>query len=225
MVKASKQLLNTMEYFNIEVETTEAFKQNHQVIKLNNKFYIVGKDGNVSKSFKKIEAVNKAIKEATRTEEPKAYKLLSNTKHNEKTLKYKNDIIKTYNYIIIPIISNQKRINIFKQNFIYKAFNPDYQFEENDVIDHINGVKTDNRLTNLRQFTKQQNSQAYHQEQKQKITNLNDIKDEFIEFYKNNKSKDIGKIINEFNEFKYIGYTDNVHFKAYNLIKNIKISV
>lgn len=210
----------------------EDFKQNHRLVYFkdnkntaNNKYFIVCKNGDISKALTKTQA-QQAIKE-------KSFEPLPNIKHFETSIEYNFDKINKYNYITFNISINQQSHRIYKQNFIYKAFHPEYKFKQNDIIDHINGVKTNNSLDNLRQFTKKQNSQAYQQEQKQNITDLTDIETEFLNYYYGKEedakasgdkvAKDIGKCINDFNEFKYIGYTNDVHKIAYDIIASFEV--
>lgn len=205
-----------------KISSEEDFKQNHRLVYFkdnnnqnNNIYFIVCTNGDISKPLTKTQA-QQAIKD-------KIFDVLPNNKHFETSIEYNFDKINKYNYIRFTITINKHSYPIYKQNFIYKAFHPEYKFKQNHIIDHINGVKTDNRLTNLRQFTKKQNSQAYQQEQKQNITNLNNIENEFLKFYYSQDNKDIGKCINDFNEFKYIGYTNDVHKIAYDLIASFEV--
>ena len=57
-------------------------------------------------------------------------------------------------YIVIPIYIDKKRFHIRAHQFIwYLVYN-----EVVDCIDHINGFKDDNRISNLRSVTNQQNA-------------------------------------------------------------------
>lgn len=217
MTSLPKQLLNSMKYCKARIDNE--FTRTHRVIYFENgdskKYFIVCVDGRISKPMTRSEARN-AIKH-------ESFETLHELKHKEKTIEYNNAEINKYNYMIINITINNYQYHIYKQDFIYKVFNSEYKFKTNDVIDHINGIKTINSINNLRLLTKQQNSLAYYQEQKEQMCDLNDVKDEFIDFYTNKNFKDIGKCINEFNELKYIGYTDNVHLLAYDILKNIRL--
>ena len=59
-----------------------------------------------------------------------------------------------------PIKLNNK--SFLKHRVIYKAFNPDWDITDSSLdnqIDHINRVRDDNRIINLRVVTNQQNQQ------------------------------------------------------------------
>lgn len=60
-----------------------------------------------------------------------------------------------YGYIIIQIHYNKKRFSLKAHQF---AFYIKYK-KVVDCIDHINGIKDDNKITNLRDVTHQQNQQ------------------------------------------------------------------
>jgi hypothetical protein len=53
------------------------------------------------------------------------------------------------------------RKNYYIHRVIYKFYNPEWNIDDasvqNNSIDHINGTKTDNYITNLRNLTNQQN--------------------------------------------------------------------
>lgn len=66
-----------------------------------------------------------------------------------------NNIIKgeTYGYISFRVSNNSKRYRIFAHQFAWYVINGEIV----DIIDHINGIKNDNRIINLRPVTHQQN--------------------------------------------------------------------
>jgi hypothetical protein len=57
-------------------------------------------------------------------------------------------------YIIISLTVNKKNINLLGHHFAWYCF---YGNCNTNQIDHINGVRTDNRICNLRAVTNQQN--------------------------------------------------------------------
>ena len=59
----------------------------------------------------------------------------------------------SHGYLQIGIDGKRFRIH----RLIYKAFHPEWDLDSPLYIDHINRVKTDNRLENLRVVTNQQN--------------------------------------------------------------------
>jgi hypothetical protein len=56
-------------------------------------------------------------------------------------------------YIIISILEDKKQYNIAAHQFVYYCVNKEIV----DCIDHINGVRDDNRIENLRSVTQQEN--------------------------------------------------------------------
>ena len=80
----------------------------------------------------------------------KKIKLCSNNKPN-------ND-----GYKIIGLTNNQGKTKLFQLNrLVYYAFNPSWNIfdsSKDNFIDHRNGIKTDDRISNLRNVTNQHNT-------------------------------------------------------------------
>ena len=61
----------------------------------------------------------------------------------------------TNGYIYMYLYENQKNINLLGHHFAWYCF---YRNCNTNQIDHINGIRTDNRILNLRNVTSKQNS-------------------------------------------------------------------
>jgi len=58
------------------------------------------------------------------------------------------------------VLTLDKRVQLFKQRMVYYAHNQDWNIfdsSRDNSIDHINGIRDDNRIENLRRVTNQQN--------------------------------------------------------------------
>lgn len=72
--------------------------------------------------------------------------------------KYKKPILKYDGYYDICLCKNHKQKNIRFHRLVYQMHNPDIDLKGKD-IDHINQIRTDNRIENLRIATKSENCQ------------------------------------------------------------------
>jgi len=73
---------------------------------------------------------------------------------------YQKGSLNTYGYRCVTLANKNNQMKTHR--IVYKAFNPDwdiYDTSRDNQIDHINRVRDDNRIVNLRIATNQQNSQ------------------------------------------------------------------
>ena len=73
-------------------------------------------------------------------------------------IKRKKEIgcLNKHGYYHIAVIDNGKRKDFLSHRFIYECFHG--QISDNRVVDHINNIKTDNRLDNLQLITISENT-------------------------------------------------------------------
>lgn len=109
------------------------------------------------------------------------------------SIKYKKYLKPKYNktYLCIGLCdNNKKRKWFFVHRLVYEAFKG--QIPEGLEVDHINGIRDDNRLSNLRLLTKIENNQKKnHLEQYKEIDKERNIKrkDKRKEYYEKNKEE------------------------------------
>ena len=82
-------------------------------------------------------------------------------------------------YLKIDLYSNNKRNKFFVHRLVYETFKG--QIPEGLQIDHINGIRDDNRLENLRLLTSKENIKNYHCSEQYKEVDK--------EFYEKNREK------------------------------------
>lgn len=72
-----------------------------------------------------------------------------------------NQFMSTYNYLYVGLSNNGSRKNFFVHRLVATTFVPN--FDNKPYINHINGVKTDNRADNLEWVTAKENvAHAYN---------------------------------------------------------------
>ena len=78
-------------------------------------------------------------------------------------VKHKKDIgsLKKCGYILITVYDQGIRKNYLKHRFIFECFHGKIN-DAKLVVDHINNIKTDNRLENLQLITQSQNQKKEH---------------------------------------------------------------
>ena len=63
-----------------------------------------------------------------------------------------------YHYVMVRSSSDSKQKHLSVHRFIYSCFHEDFDLSSNYHIDHINDIKTDNRVDNLQHLTRQENN-------------------------------------------------------------------
>lgn len=86
-------------------------------------------------------------------------------KNTKKLMGYSDENI-TGDYVRVCMIENGKTSNKQLNRLVYFSFNQNLIPEMNNIqIDHVNGIRTDNRLTNLRPLTAVENTRARDENQ------------------------------------------------------------
>ena len=77
------------------------------------------------------------------------------------TKKYIKPIKTPRGYVSYVLYSNNKRITMFRHRLLCMTFKPNNDKTKNEV-DHINGIRGDDRLSNLEWVTRKENVRRYH---------------------------------------------------------------
>lgn len=88
------------------------------------------------------------------------------TVRNDKTGNDLKPMLSTSGYLYVHLVRDKKKHTKYLHRLVCQAFLE--QQPDHIQVDHINGIKTDNRLSNLRWVTISQNRKAYGNKQRAK---------------------------------------------------------
>jgi len=116
--------------------------------------------------------------------------LNTNQVYGHKSKKFKKSDLTKYGYYRLQLYKNNKCKNYFLHRLIYEVHNG--VIPDKIQVDHINRIRTDNRIENLRLVTHSQNrmNSKYKSNNKlgyKNITYREKRKDYYVEIKKNNK--------------------------------------